>query len=149
MNRSYPLHETLGYQLSRTARIVERPFEHALRRYNLSRLAWCVLLAIDDENLHLPSEIAAFIGVNRTAISRVLRGMESASLVERHEDPKDRRQARLTSTQKGREALAACTIEASKNAAHFRAKLTPEDHRTLLALLSKLQDGDETTLTTL
>ena len=72
----YRLHDSLGYRLTYAARLNERRFEAGLADLGLTRLMWCVLCALDFEGLSRPSDIAAFIGVDRTAISRCLRQME-------------------------------------------------------------------------
>ena len=46
MTEPYALHDSLGYQLTLLSRIHERRFETALAPLGLTRVKWCVLLAI-------------------------------------------------------------------------------------------------------
>ena len=78
---TYRLHNSLGYRLSRVARIQERRLDLGLRRIGLTRTTWCVLLAVGNEGLSQPSDIAEFIGIDRTATSRALRQMEADDLI--------------------------------------------------------------------
>ena len=60
--RRYHLHASLGYRLTRAARIAERRFEDRLSDKGLTRMSWCVLLAVGEEGLTMPSDIADFGG---------------------------------------------------------------------------------------
>ena len=62
---SYRLHDSLGYQLSVTARLHKSRFDDMLKEMGLTRTTWCVLLAVCTEGLSRPSEIAGFIGIDR------------------------------------------------------------------------------------
>ena len=63
---TYNLHASLGYQLTLVARLQARRFEDSLRPLGLTRITWCVLLAIGNEGLSQPSDIAAFVGIDRS-----------------------------------------------------------------------------------
>ena len=72
----YRLHHSIGYHLSLAARLQERRLDGWMRPMGLTRTTWCILLAVANENLTRPSEIAEFVGIDRTATSRALRQME-------------------------------------------------------------------------
>ena len=90
----YRLNDSLGYRLSRVARIQER----SLRMLGLTRTTWCVLLAVGNEGLSQPSDIAEFIGIDRTATSRALRQMEAGGLIVRAAGDRDGRTRRVRLT---------------------------------------------------
>jgi DNA-binding MarR family transcriptional regulator len=46
-------------------------------------VGWCILLAVEEEGLKNPSEIAQFVGIDRTATSRALRQLEDEGLIAR------------------------------------------------------------------
>ena len=139
----YRLHASLLYQLTLTSRLQERRLDEGLRALGLTRIAWCALLAVENERLNRPSEIAEFIGIDRTAMSRTLRQMEAAGLVERHpaEGP-DRRGTAVALTAEGRALLWRATPVAEENAAHFLSKLKPDDVEALRRLLAELRTGE-------
>jgi DNA-binding MarR family transcriptional regulator len=103
----YRLHRSLGYKLSIASRLQERRLDEGLRRLGLTRVSWCVLLAVGVEGLGRPSDIARFVGIDRTATSRALRQMEAAGLVTRASGAKDRRTTQVTCTPKGRALMSA------------------------------------------
>ncbi|SLN56947.1 Transcriptional regulator SlyA [Pseudoruegeria aquimaris] len=143
---SYDLHAALGYQLSLTARVIEKRFEDGLKGLGLTRLYWCILLACTQEGLQTPSEIAAFVSVDRTAVSRALRQMEDAGLIRRESGERDRRTTLVQATPRGADLLAQANRLARANSAHFLAKLGEGDKARLTALLDRLREGEETRL---
>ncbi len=149
MTDAYDLHAALGYQMSVTARLLERGFETRLKEIGLTRITWCILLAAGPQNLSQPSDIANFVGIDRTATSRALRQMETAGLIARAGGNKDRRttQVKLTATAEGK--LQQASIHAQENAKHFDDKLTPDESATLRALLTKLRTDEDTSLSRL
>lgn len=138
---AYDLHASLGYQLTVVARLNERPFDEALRALGLTRTTWCVLLAVGVERLSRPSDIAHFIGIDRTATSRALRQMEKGGLISRSEGRGDGRTTLVAITGAGRRALNEATPLAARNAQHFEERLSAEERASLVAILDKLK-GD-------
>ena len=139
----YRLHASLLYQLTLTSRLQERRFEDGLKALGLTRISWCVLLAVENEGLSQPSGIAEFIGIDRTAMSRALRQMEAAGLVERRRAAgTDRRHTAVGLTAAGREALWRATPLAEENAQHFLAKLPASERDQLRRLLAVLREGE-------
>ena len=59
----YRLHQSLGYHLSIAARLQERRLDEQLRMLGLTRTTWCILLAVGNEGLSQPSDIAGFVGI--------------------------------------------------------------------------------------
>lgn len=139
---SYHLHQAIGYQLSRTARLQERGFETKLRTLGLTRTTWCILLAVQNEDLHNPSAIAEYVGIDRTATSRALRKMGQEDLVVQNGETSDGRRKNICVTPKGTQLLVKATEYARKNAAYFEAKLTKSERNSLRNLLLKLQAGE-------
>ncbi len=111
----YRLHQSLGYHLSVTSRIQERRLDEGLKTLGLTRITWCVLLAVGNEGLTQPSEIAAFVGIDRTATSRALRQMEAAGLIARAGGTGDRRTTHVALTALGRQRIVHGTPFAMEN----------------------------------
>ncbi|WP_166416649.1 MarR family winged helix-turn-helix transcriptional regulator [Cochlodiniinecator piscidefendens] len=146
---TYRLHDALGYQLSLTARFQERGFEDEIRKIGLTRLTWCILLAVTGENLSRPSEIAEFVGIDRTATSRALRQMEADGLIARRVGEGDKRTTQVIATTEGHSRVAEGSSHAHKNAKHFEAKLTDAESQELRRILSKLRQNEDSTLKSL
>ncbi len=141
----YDLHAALGYQLSLTARLQERRFEADLKALGLSRVAWCVLLAVHQGDQH-PSAIAAFIGIDRTAVSRALKQMEAAGLITRDTGSADKRTRSVTLTGLGTDKLAQANPMAETARRALEARLSDTERATFTRLLAKLRAGDDAPL---
>jgi DNA-binding MarR family transcriptional regulator len=137
----YRLHESLGYNLTLAARRQERRLDEKLRLIGLTRTTWCILLAVGNEGMTQPSDIAAFVGIDRTATSRALRSMESDGLLARHSGTEDRRTRQIELTEKGNRVLLKGTPFARENGRLLRALLTPDEHAELTRLLNVLIEG--------
>lgn len=142
----YRLHASLGYQLSLAARIQERRLEDGLKTLGLTRITWCVLLAIGNEDLRQPSDIASFVGIDRTAASRALRQMETDGLVERGAGAGDGRTRSVALTGRGRKLLAQGTPMAIENNAMMESRLSPAERSRLIALLQTTYAGEDVSL---
>lgn len=139
----YRLHESTLYQLTLTARLQERRLESGLKALGLSRITWCVLLAVRNEGLDRPSEIAEFIGIDRTSTSRALRQMERAGLLERRCGEGDKRTKLVVLSEAGVDRLRRATPLAEENSRHFLSKLAQGEAGVLEHLLAKLRAGEE------
>lgn len=144
----YRLHDSVLYALTLTSRMQERRLEEGLRALGLTRITWCVLLAVQNEGLSQPSDIAGFIGIDRTATSRALRAMEAAGWLERRTGSRDRRTTTVALTAAGRDLLARATPVAEENARHFLGKLGPGEAEALARMLARLREGEARNLGT-
>ncbi|WP_119840740.1 MarR family winged helix-turn-helix transcriptional regulator [Pseudooceanicola algae] len=142
----YRLHQSLGYWLSLAARLQERRLDEKLREIGLTRINWCILLGLANEGLTQPSELADFVGIDRTATSRALRQMEAARLIERRFGTDDRRTRLITLTDAGRDAVRLGTPFAQANSEVMTERLGPEDAAQLRQLLQALTEGEEAKL---
>ncbi|WP_127557666.1 MarR family winged helix-turn-helix transcriptional regulator [Nioella ostreopsis] len=138
----YGLHDSIGFHASYAARLVERRVEEGLRRFALTRVGWCILLAVAEEGLKNPSDIAAFVGIDRTATSRALRALETEGLITRAIGKEDRRMTEVSMTDAGYDRMIQAVPICSENMNHFNAKLTVAERSELKRLLAKLCAGE-------
>lgn len=137
----YRLHQSLGFRLSRAARIQERRLDADLKTLGLTRVTWCILLAVGNEGLTQPSEIAGFVGIDRTATSRAMRQMEANDLIERTTGVDDARTREVRLTPEGGRRLRLGEPMAVANNAAMAARLSEADLRDLKAMLNRLIEG--------
>jgi DNA-binding MarR family transcriptional regulator len=137
-NSKFSLRDSVGHQITRTARILERKVEEDLRRFKMTRVGWCVLVAVAEEGIKNPSDIANFVGIDRTATSRALRQLESDGLILREMGRDDRRTTEVRLTELGQSQFDAALPICRAASVHFNHKLTSAELETLKALLAKL-----------
>jgi DNA-binding MarR family transcriptional regulator len=140
---TYRLHEGLGYKLSRLSRVMQRRFEAELAPFGITRLAWCVLAASGLQDIRAPSALADYIGINRTAMSRLLNEMERDGLIRRERVATDGRAAAVMLTDKGRAVCDAVRPLVQRVAAHFHAKLDEAEAQALHGALDRLLADEE------
>jgi DNA-binding MarR family transcriptional regulator len=142
MRSKFGLHDSLGFQITRTARMIERRVESGLKTFGLTRVGWCILLAVEEEGLKNPSEIAQFVGIDRTATSRALRQLEDEGLIAREMGREDRRTTTVSLTEEGQMRLIQARPLCVENMDHFNAKLSPAEALQLKRLLAALDAGE-------
>lgn len=139
----FGLHNSMSHHITRTARIIERRVEGGLRAFGLTRVGWCILLAVEEEGLKNPSEIAQFVGIDRTATSRALRQLENDGLIGREMGRTDRRTTEVTLTEEGRLRLMQARPVCLENMDHFNAKVSAAEALELRRLLGALASGED------
>ena len=142
MSDPYALIDSLGYRMTLMSRISERRFETLLAPLGLTRVNWCVLLAVGQENMQNPSDIADWIGIDRTATSRALRRLDGDGLIRRTSGTSDKRTTVVSLTEKGRAILNDANQAATISAAHFAAKLSWYEQDMLSTILKKLMQDE-------
>ncbi|NKX43707.1 MarR family winged helix-turn-helix transcriptional regulator [Roseicyclus persicicus] len=138
----FGLHDSVGHHVSRTARIIERRVEADLRKFGFTRVGWCVLLAVAEEGKKNPSDIADFVGIDRTATSRALRVLETDGLIAREMGRDDRRTTEVRLTELGEAQFRAALPTCREAMQHFHGKLSLDELMTLKALLTRLSAGE-------
>jgi len=86
-----PVREPLGLHLTRVSRIVSRAFDDALAEGGGSLPVWLVLISLKGGQLASQRELADAVGIQGATLTHHLNAMESAGLVTRRRDPRNRR----------------------------------------------------------
>lgn len=133
----------LLWALVRTTQRVEARIEAALAETGLSLAKLSVLAHLVEAGEPLPlGQLAGRISCVRSNMTQLVDRLESDGLVERVNDPEDRRSVRASITREGRRRQqAGAQIVAAQEAELLKGFSAPEQ-RQLVALLSRLS-GDE------
>ena len=134
----FGLLDSIGHHISKSARIVERRVEDGLRQHGLTRIGWRILLAVQEERLRKPSDIAHAVGIDRTATSRALRQLEVDGLIAREMGREDRRTTEVSLTDAGRDVLTQATPMCRAALAHLEQNFTKAELAELKRLLQRL-----------
>ncbi len=136
-----PFAENLGYLLNRCGGQMAARFERALEPYDISIAQWGALLAIHERGAAAPSEIAARVGIDRGATTRLIARMEAKGLVERRAHEADGRSVMLSLSPHSA-ALMPELLALSRKVNREALGLLPETEATaLLRALRRLSDG--------
>lgn len=111
-----------------------RDLPHGVRGYQ-------VLSAVVHEAPPTQAALAARLGIDRTVMTYLLDKFEGCDLLERKQDPSDRRARRIVPTDHGRRLLAEVDARVAKAEDELLSTLPSEDRRVLLALLEHAASG--------
>jgi DNA-binding MarR family transcriptional regulator len=114
-----PAHDTIDSPLRRDLHWLAAQLKHGLstvesavvRRHGMSLWGYTVLVEVANGPARSQLTLAAAVPVDRTKLVTILDELESAGLVRRRPDPRDRRARLIEPTTAGSAALAAATAE--------------------------------------
>lgn len=141
MTMTYNLHDRLGYKLTLAAQVNNQLLVNLLSRLNLTRQMWCVLVAVGEQQLSQPSDIADYIGIQRAAVSRTLKDMHNKGLLQRISDPQNGKQTLVSLTDTGQTLLAQSLLLSEQSTQRLNTKLNDSERQELDRLLSKYLSG--------
>jgi MarR family transcriptional regulator for hemolysin len=136
-----PAREPLGLHLTRVSRIVSRAFDEALAEAGGSLPVWVVLISLKSGQTASQRELAGVVGIQGATLSHHLDAMESAGLVTRRRDPRNRRLHLVELTPDGDALFARLREVAFAFDQRLRAGLNEQDVDRLDALLARLRDN--------
>lgn len=136
-----PAREPLGLHLTKVSRTVSRAFDEALAEAGGSLPVWVVLISLKSGQISSQRELAGAVGIQGATLSHHLDAMESAGLVTRRRDPRNRRLHLVELTPDGDALFARLREVASAFDQRLRAGLTEHDVDRLEALLARLRDN--------
>ena len=113
---------------------ISRDLPHGVRGYQ-------VLSAVVHDAPPTQAALAARLGIDRTVMTYLLDRFEGCDLVERRQDPADRRARRIVPTEHGRGVLADLDARVARAEEELLAGLPAEDRRVLMALLEHAASG--------
>jgi len=136
-----PAREPLGLHLTRVSRSVSRAFDDVLTEAGGSLPVWVVLISLKSGQIASQRELAGAVGIQGATLSHHLNAMESAGLVTRRRDPRNRRLHLVELTPEGDALFARLREAAFTFDQRLRAGLTEQDVDRLEALLDRLRDN--------
>ncbi|HUB23472.1 MAG TPA: MarR family winged helix-turn-helix transcriptional regulator [Streptosporangiaceae bacterium] len=136
-----PAREPIGLHLTRVSRTVSRAFDDALAQAGGSLPVWLVLISLKSGHLASQRELADVVGVQGATLSHHLNAMESAGLVTRRRDPRNRRLHLVELTPEGDALFSRLREVAFAFDQRLRTGLTEHDAAQLEALLDRLHEN--------
>jgi MarR family transcriptional regulator for hemolysin len=134
-----PLHEPIGLQVSRTAKVLGRAFDAALAGEGGSLPVWLVLLSVKTGGHPRQRDLAAAVGVEGPTLTHHLNRMEADGLLRRTRDPMNRRIQQVELTAEGEAAFERLRRAAAMFDRRLRAGLSPDEASLLADLLARLR----------
>ncbi|MFO0951220.1 MAG: MarR family transcriptional regulator [Isosphaeraceae bacterium] len=126
------LEDHLGYWLRCLSNFVHQGFATRLDRHGVSVPQWVVLRCLFDREDSSLGDLAASVGVDHGALSRMVERLVQKGLLRRETDPSNRRAVRLGLTEAGKELVPKLAKEADENDAAFFGVLDDRERTRLL-----------------
>jgi MarR family transcriptional regulator for hemolysin len=134
-----PPTEPVGLQLSRTAKVLSRAFDEALATAGGSLPVWLVLVSLKGQRPGMQRHLAEAVGVEGPTLTHHLNRMETAGLVTRTIDPRNRRVHRVELTAAGEAAFVRLRQAAMRFDRRLRNGITDEQLDSLTDVLRRLR----------
>lgn len=126
----------------RAAKRMLGAFGQAFEAHGLSPGRYSVLMALEVERPSLaPSEIADRLGVTRATVTGLIDGLLRDGLVAHAAEGADRRRKAIALTAKGEALMETVVPVIFRRMADMVAPLTPDERRTAVQLLGKVEAG--------
>jgi MarR family transcriptional regulator for hemolysin len=134
-----PLHEPIGLQVTRTAKVLGRAFAAVLAAEGGSLPVWLVLVSVKAGGHPRQRDLADAVGVEGPTLTHHLNRMEAEGLLRRTRDPINRRNQQVQLTAEGDAAFERLRQAAASFDRRLRSQLTPDEVALLGDLLGRLR----------
>ena len=132
---------TLGFLLHDVARLLRRRFEQKARGLGLTRAQWQVLAYVaEHEGMH-QGALADILEIEPITLVRILDRLQTAGLVERRADPRDRRVWLLYLTPKARPVLDEIRVLGAATREEALAGVSAADRERLMRILLTMKSN--------
>ncbi len=135
---SFQLHNSFTFWICRLASAMQEQFNHDLEALDITWPQWMVMNVLHHSSSNTPAQIAEQIGVDRSAVTRLLDRLEKKGLVKREHDQLDRRSVKVRITDPGKLMLNHMDDAAEKHQQSFLSQLHATEHRVLKSNIQKL-----------
>jgi MarR family transcriptional regulator, transcriptional regulator for hemolysin len=131
----------IGREIAAAAKALDRAFSAALAEAGGSLPVWLILLSLKQRHWPTQQDLAAAVGIEGPTLTHHLDGMESAGLIVRARDGRDRRAVRVELTAEGEARFLALRDAAVAFDARLRHGVSDEEADTLRDLLGRLREN--------
>lgn len=134
----FHLHNSYTFWISRLANLMQEEFNRRLEGEDVTWPQWMVLNVLDRDLAATPAAVADNIGVDRSAVTRLLDRLEKKGLLNREHDKLDRRSVNLRLTEAGQNLMVRLNELAREHQEHFLTSLHNTEHRSFKANVQKM-----------
>lgn len=128
----------LCYKLSRVMRKVHRYYESNLSQYGITPSQFYVLSAVWEKDGVKFKDLAKSLDMDGSTLTSILDRMERLDLVERRNDPEDRRSLLVFLKEKAKQKFAEITHLAEELDQEIKERFTDEEFTTFERVLEKI-----------
>lgn len=134
----FHLHNSFTFWIARLASAMREQFNQALAEHDVTWPQWMILNVLHHKLAITPAQIADNIGVDRSAVTRLVDRLEKKGMVVRSFDGLDRRSIQIVMTTEGRRLVAQINAAAKAHQDSFMSQLPSTECRGLKGNIQKL-----------
>jgi MarR family transcriptional regulator for hemolysin len=134
-----PPQEPIGRRIATVAKTLDRAFASDLAAAGGSVSTWLIVLSLKQERWRTQQELARAVGIEGPTLTHHLDALESAGLVARERDTRDRRAVRVVLTDEGEAAFQRMRRAALAFDRRLRAGLDDTDLDAARDVLARLE----------
>lgn len=134
----FVIHNSYTFWISRLANMMQEQFNQNLKSADVTWPQWMVLNVLFQQLADTPASIADNIGVDRSAVTRLLDRLEKKALVQREHDKLDRRSVKIKITDTGADLMEELNGKARDHQDYFLSGLHNTEHRAFKGNIQKL-----------
>lgn len=128
----------IGYLIHDVSRLRRKAFDQLMRPIGVTRAQWWILAHLSRHDGMMQTELARVLDVGKASLGSLLDRLETAGLVERASDPRDRRIKRLMLTPQARALLGTMNAAEHDFNRQVLQGLSAEDRELLARLLREI-----------
>jgi len=136
--RDFHLHNSFTFWIGRLANVMKDAFNQKLASWDVTYPQWMILNVLHHQLADTPAQIAENIGVDRSAVTRLLDRLEAKNLAERMHDGLDRRSVKILMTRQGAALMDELNEAAREHQQLFLSQMHPTELRAFKTNLQKL-----------
>jgi len=145
----FQLHNSFTFWISRLASVMQEQFNKELDELDVTWPQWMVMNVLAHNLAETPAQIADNLGVDRSAVTRLVDRLEKKGLVNRLHDGLDRRSILIKLTKAGAAMVEELDSSAGEHQRKFLSQLHNTEYRAFKGNLQKmLRAGGVETSTT-
>ncbi|WP_024276633.1 MarR family transcriptional regulator [Xanthobacter sp. 126] len=129
-----------GFRMRMVSNAVSQAFARKVEAEGVTVAEWVFLRALYNTAPMPPSVLAGSMGMTRGAISKLADRLLEKGLIERTDNPSDKRAHSLSLSAEGKAKVPVLAALADENDAAFFGVLTPAEHRQLDLILTVLAE---------
>ena len=134
----FHLHNSFVFWITRLSSVMKEQFNQQLQEQDVTWPQWMILNVLHHQLAKTPAHIADNIGVDRSAVTRLLDRLEAKSLIARVHDGLDRRSIKIHITETGQNLIAELNDAAVRHQEAFLRELHPTEMRAFKMNVQKL-----------
>lgn len=101
LDEHFALKESTGYWLRHSYNAVSENLQRRFDQHDITVAQWPVLYSLHHDSKNTPAELAEHLGLNRSAITRLLDRLEKKQLITRTTSSEDKRSVGVELTERG------------------------------------------------